>query len=347
MSNDVFFLGAGFSRSIDSSYPTLKELSEHVQKKMQTDEKGSVREHYDHEIPAQLKNNVEALLSYLSADLPWKTGTQKYENLALYEKIIEYIQSYFLGKHIASAQEIKDIQQGIILPDFGLTDEKNAAIFYKFILKNNLDKNRKDIITLNYDLMSEVFLNKYKLHQTSIRNDDLYQIPIPYTETRSGSGSFTHYGMPHTPHLIKLHGSINWYWSGRSPTDTIFCHENFSKEQDILGLRPCIVPPVMDKTQFYDHVVLRGLWEIAERKLRKADNIYIIGFSFPPTDLSVRFLFQSALRNKSPQIYVVNTDTSEGLKATYKEVLGESDVNYTYCCENAFERFVNERLKNV
>ena len=33
MSNDVFFLGAGFSRAIDSSYPTLKELSVHVQKK--------------------------------------------------------------------------------------------------------------------------------------------------------------------------------------------------------------------------------------------------------------------------------------------------------------------------
>ena len=344
MSNDVFFLGAGFSKAIDSSYPTLKELSDFVKKTIEEETDSSVKQHFMKEIPEKLKENVEVLLTYLSADLPWKNATQRYEDLALYEKIIESIQFKFLFDYIFSMREI---QKDFFLPTLNLTDKNNVKIFYNYILKNNLYNNRKDIITLNYDLISEALINRYSPYQGFILDDELYQIPVPYTGMRTGKTFGKNYGNPHTPHLIKLHGSVNWYWSGKSTADTIFCRTNFSKEQDVLGLRPCIIPPVMDKTTFYDHTILRGLWEIAERKLKQADNIYIIGFSFPPTDLSVRFLFQSALRNKSPQIYVVNTDTSEGLKATYKEVLGESDVNYTYCCENAFERFVNERLKNV
>ena len=342
MSNDVFFLGAGFSKAIDGSYPTLKELSEFVDVVIKEERNVSIKQHYENEIPTQLKDNVEALLSYLSADLPWKDGTQKHEDLALYEKIIEIIRWRFLGRFIASIREIEDIENGAELPDFDLIDDVSAEKFYKYILKNNLFSDRKDIITLNYDLVSETYLNKYKIYQGIIQNDELYQIPIPYTGSRSGVGGFGAYGMPNTPHLIKLHGSINWYWSGRSTTDTIFCRPKDAKDREILGLKPCIVPPVMDKTQYYDHSILRGLWEMAARKLRQANNIYIIGFSFPPTDLSVRFLFQSALRNSRARIIAVNIDESDNFKEIYKNIFGEKEIDYTYCGVDAFKKFAEK-----
>ncbi len=347
MSNDVFFLGAGFSKAIYETYPTLKELSEYVKNEIQDEEVNPICEHYKNGIPEQLKNNVEALLSYLSADWPWKNGRQRYENLALYEKIIEKIQLKFLAEFISFERERKDIEKGIILPDFGDDNEKIAKQFFEYILKNNAESTRKDIITLNYDLVCEAAFNRYKTHPNRIYEEELYQMPIPNVEVRNGNGFWGSYSMPNTPHIIKLHGSVNWYWAGRSPTDVIYYVSKSSfTEVNLLGLQPCIIPPVMDKTPFYDHAILRGLWETAERKLKKADNIYIIGFSFPPSDLSVRFLFQSALqRTNAPNISIINTDASEKFKENCKDVFGKIPLDYTYCCEDAFKKFVLEYLK--
>ena len=77
MSNDVFFLGAGFSAAV-AGISTMNELSKQVHQKISDDSKESIVRHYQTEIQEQLKNNIEALLSYLSADLPWKSKIQQY-----------------------------------------------------------------------------------------------------------------------------------------------------------------------------------------------------------------------------------------------------------------------------
>ena len=117
----------------------------------------------------------------------------------------------------------------------------------------------------------------------------IYKVPITYIGKRSRGGGFDRYPAKGDISLIKLHGSINWKWCGLSDSDPIyFCGKGLSvnmhaqnEDQSSAGLRTCIVPPVMDKSAFYKNAVLRSLWEIAERKLQEAKNIYIIGFSFP------------------------------------------------------------------
>ena len=116
--------------------------------------------------------------------------------------------------------------------------------------------------------------------------------------------------------------------------------------QSSAGLRTCIVPPVMDKTAFYKNAVLRSLWEIAERKLQEAENIYIIGFSFPPSDLSVRFLFHSALRKNKAKITIVNCADKKELEKNYKDVFGEKRINYKYTGKKSvFHDFVRDFIK--
>jgi hypothetical protein len=100
------------------------------------------------------------------------------------------------------------------------------------------------------------------------------------------------------------------------------------------GLTPYIVPPVMDKNSFYNHIMIKSLWKKAKELLHDADEIYIIGFSFPQTDISIRFLFQSALEGKWPKIFVVNKVNEKAkndLMRDYSQIFIGHNINYYFC----------------
>ncbi|EAJ8821221.1 hypothetical protein BS933_07220, partial [Campylobacter jejuni] len=61
-SNDIFFFGAGFSKSLISSYPTLTELSRYF-----------LDNNFIYENEKIYKDNLEQLLTYLITPLPFKT----------------------------------------------------------------------------------------------------------------------------------------------------------------------------------------------------------------------------------------------------------------------------------
>ncbi|HED6595095.1 hypothetical protein [Campylobacter coli] len=63
-------------------------------------------------------------------------------------------------------------------------------------------------------------------------------------------------------------------------------------------MQQLIIPPILDKTSNYNHIEMQSLWRKVFKAIQKAKNIYIYGFSFPITDLSVVYLFKSALQNK-------------------------------------------------
>ena len=109
------------------------------------------------------------------------------------------------------------------------------------------------------------------------------------------------------------------------------------------GLKPYIIPPVLDKNAFYNHIAIRSLWQQAEQLLKHADEIYIIGFSFPQTDLSVKYLFQSALRNSNSEIYVVNIESIEKLEQNYHFVFENKNIDYSYTGKsNVLEKFIRD-----
>lgn len=334
MSNDVFFLGAGFSAAV-AGISTMNELSQQVHQKILGDFKESIVNHYQTEIPEQLKKNIEALLSYLSADLPWKSKVQQYENLALYEKIVEKIVD------VISSEASNILSSNILY---------NSGEFHDFFEKIMQSKN--SIISLNYDVLCENFIQG--IDGLEMDFSRIYKVPITYVGKRVQGGGYDRRPTKSGISLIKLHGSINWKWCGLSDSDPIyFCGKGLSvnmhaqdEEQSSAGLRTCIVPPVMDKSAFYKNAVLRSLWEIAERKLQEAENIYIIGFSFPPSDLSVRFLFQSALRKNKAKIAVVNCADKKELEKNYKDVFGEKRINYKYTGKmSVFHDFVRDFIK--
>ncbi len=342
MAKRVFFLGAGFSKAIDKQYKDLKELSLEIENRIKN-KKDSLYDHYQNEIPGIVKGNIEALLTYLSTDFPWKSPKQKLTNKALYVEITETIQEYFIELSKKDFSEKEHINIETLLS------------FQEFIGKFHADLG---FVTLNYDMILErVFfdVDRDLFQKGCLSLDGFYKYPIVEIGQRIGN-PYIRYGHCEAPPLLKLHGSANWFWEGVSPSDQIYFvqwNETPEKIKLLNGLVPYIIPPVLDKNAFYDHNAIKSLWQQAEELLSEAEEIYIVGFSFPPTDVSVRFLFQSALRQSNAKIYVINAETENQMRKRYEPVFGKNNPNisYEYCGKkrkdyDVFYKFLQERIGN-
>jgi hypothetical protein len=322
------------------NYPTLSELSKEITEKLSG--KDSTINHYTHEILTPLKDNFEHLLTYLSSDLPWKSEEQIYTDRALYSKISDTIVSIFNEKArftIKRRQEIYEVYRNL----------------FNFFSKN--DQN-VDFISLNYDLLLEIILD-YSFKNKGGKFDEndqivstrMYQFAMSWILSRSAPRHGPDVRRTN-PRIVKLHGSINWFWTGTSASETIYCkilHKGEEEENIDAGLTPYIIPPVMDKNVFYNHTIIKSLWKKAKELLYNADEIYIIGFSFPQTDISVRFLFQSSLEGKQPNIYVVNK-VDEVLKASlyqnYAQIFVGHNINYDFCKDDDVIKELGKFLEN-
>lgn len=324
MSSDVFFFGSGFSKSLINSYPTLNELSNYIKSEFQY-EKESVHRHFMHEVPDKFHDNIETLLTYLSSNLPYKTPVQVSADEALYKDITSKLAKKF--QELRQEHEVN-------------ANEQSIKQFARYILDNKCT-----CITLNYDLILEdlLYKNTPQEYQDANKNFSIfYKIPITNLQNRipvsyGGYASFnTDFDRAQMPEIIKLHGSINWLYSGLSMSDPVYSETGDEANYLKSGLINFIVPPVLDKQSQYNNVIIKSLWTKAFNAIENAHNIYIYGFSFPQTDYSIRFLFQSALRNNpNCKIYVVNTDSNlEALKSHYIEIFGEHNCNFDCCVGN-------------
>lgn len=338
----VFFLGAGFSKAIISGYPTLQGLTQEINKKY-IGEKNSVTQHFYDEIPKQYKENIEHLLTFLSSNLPFKTEVQISADDALYKDLRNKIASFFK-----------------MMQNINLGSKPELDLFYNYIKLYDIP-----CITLNYDILLEKIFEIYfkKIHKQLITTYEyFYNCPITSIYNRQPSHSFGFQTFEDDlryhnefPVILKLHGSINWLCAGISRTDPVFCirlPNNAKYEYLIKDLQPMIVPPVMDKTSIYNHMIFRTIWRQAFEKLREAEEIYIWGFSFPETDLSIQFLFQSALeKNENLQrIYFINTERElENKKEHFSKVFAGYEnkfkLDFTYCCEDSLNKFITGVIK--
>lgn len=71
---------------------------------------------------------------------------------------------------------------------------------------------------------------------------------------------------------------------------------------------PLIIPPVKSKEYDLFGTLFTQIWNEAQREIEIADEIYIIGYSFPKTDIRTDRLFKSAFvkRTTIPKIIILN-----------------------------------------
>jgi len=159
------------------------------------------------------------------------------------------------------------------------------------------DPNSVTVVTFNYDLSLD-----YAFHFS--------QLFANYCLAPETKG---------TP-LLKLHGSLNFticsketcqqitpwqlgeffqianwetYRMGSNQPARLTLNRHIAKSlnhcEQQRAKHPMIVPPTWNKTQH--HKLIEPVWQKAALELSDAENIFVIGYSLPPTDLFFRYLF--------------------------------------------------------
>ena len=143
-----------------------------------------------------------------------------------------------------------------------------------------------------------------------------------------------------TIHLLKLHGSLNWQLpQATQPNDEIKLKQRLHTQFGVP--RFTIIPPVWNKA-VADDPNFRALWSNAERAIRAAQHVAVVGFSFVPTDLPVESLFRVALA-KSPSLKtLVIANPSRGHRQRVREVFAKSLAGGAVVRQyDSFEAFVS------
>lgn len=80
-----------------------------------------------------------------------------------------------------------------------------------------------------------------------------------------------------------------------------------------------MIPPTANKSTFYSPLVVRTAWTWAHKQVSTADELIIIGYSFPETDSSARRFIQSAL---SQTTTVTCVDKNPATQSRIEEIIG-------------------------
>jgi hypothetical protein len=350
--NKVFILGAGFSKEINNDYPTLKELTNSVYKSFENKyEKNPIFQHYQ-SLPSECRMDVEKLLSFLSIDWPWKDEITKHLDLALYKaleiQIMDVIgdisNKHIANEYISFIRLASDQGNSIITLNYDSLVEEIANKHglqdpceycgYEIIIEDNLYpytvlESKQNIALFDIEpknigqreVNQQIRINKNYLVNTEAEEiDEQFEALIGKRWHTVKPSSFKAKVIRSrvsriNPNIIKLHGSI-------------------ANEYTDCKTEAFIIPPTLDKSIYYSSQKIRNAWISSLEILKKAEEINIIGFSFPYTDLSMVYLIQTALQeNDNVKFNVLNIEKTKTVKSRYQEIvdLGKINIDFQYC----------------
>lgn len=382
MKRRVFFVGAGFSKALCPQYPTLAELSEVVSANFCSRyQSGAIREHYK-QLPHGLVADVEKLLSYLYSDWPWKSSVDRDMDRALYKALTYEIYIYLTSIaprplpeiHQQFVRFLDNENNQIITLNYDILIQQLNSSYRMFkgdkysrlriYIEDAFDENPKTSPE-NPWFLEDVHGEEYISKKLTVRRDFIATVnPAEFTKLIEATGAATWashppaellklYQLPHIyrPNppvetalhnkIMKLHGSVAWKENSSESSIRVLDNDGNIKWDYI----PTIVPPVLDKSQHYAIGRLKEQWANAHLALEQADEIVIIGFSFPATDISCQFLFQSALRSrKNVRVVVVNSDNC--IRDRYEPIFSNLTgvvVDYSYSGDDsAFTYYIEQ-----
>ncbi len=308
MSGSVFVLGSGFSKEV-AGYPTLQELSLEIGKwitECNEPEANFIKNNVSNEI----QNNLEHLLSYLWIEQPWHDVIDQIRAKAAYVFVTRQLQNIFASRKV---------------PDF---NDSHLA------LAKSWDKSRSMLITFNYDTVIEkLALQLGKVDLLS----DLYCVAVaPLHSRNQGFG----HGTIIKPkfHLLKLHGSLNWFYTGDASyagQPIYYTHSSqLQLPEEHQDLAPIIIPPVMDKNRFYFHNALKHQWRLAKKSIQEAEHVFFIGYSIPSTDFSIQFFLKEAFMQSKAKVFVIvkesDSEQANEIKVRYEKIFKGGLVQFEF-----------------
>lgn len=213
-------------------------------------------------------------------------------------------------------------------------------------------------ISFNYDCCLDLTLAKNNLSFRYCLMDD-----------HKNDGFYSHRSEVETLKILKLHGSLNWTicsdsnepkelkiipltefseFEMKTGTNCITSKYSVSKaiktkkkqgkmiagKYQILEDNPFIVPPTWNKLN--RQLELINVWKEAAKAFSSAQNIIVIGYSLPETDVFFKYLYAlgSLSSTRIRNFLVFNPDQS--VEAKFKQLLGQGVVNQFKFYQNTF-----------
>lgn len=281
---EVYLLGAGFARAILPSMPLLQDLSARMEHALA--DTSLIPE----PVGAMMWENFAHALSYLEQEKPWVTEADNLRHRALFLEISNAM-ARDLDATVAQAAE----QLG-----------RNVPAWLEQLIRHW--HHRCHVVTLNYDTLIESVAARVRLPPgDGVHARDIYPPLLTDAALRSGS---PRPGKPRASfRLLKLHGSTDWYYSGRSSArgEPIYFvpplragepeeHEEREHQERLRAVTdkyPFLIPPIYDKSPLLTHETIRALWFQAGEALQHAERVVCLGYSLPESDLTMKHFLRT------------------------------------------------------
>ena len=296
---DVFLLGAGFARAISPTMPLLQDLATRVRRAWPNARRLPV------EVRGMMNENFAHALSYLEQAKPWVTEAENLRHRALFLEISDAIANDLEGA-VSRA---------------GKTLAEQAPAWLRDLVRH-WHGQRSTVITLNYDTLVESVAAHIEVDDgPGIETRQLY--PLVLTDAAFRSGAAPRGPRGESFRLLKLHGSTNWFYSGRalshgepiyfvpplrSPDDRSARAEHEDRLRAVADKYPFLVPPIYDKSPLLTHETIRALWFEAGDALQHAERIVCLGYSLPESDLTMKHFLRTTCSGRA-RFEIVNPAT--------------------------------------
>ena len=306
----VVVLGAGFSKAVNATMPLTDALGDAIREQLSPEDQARLPERrFD-----GTGGRFEEWLSYLAEEQPHLTEDRSLEARALFYRVTEALRSVLANRQLAALA--------------------SAAPPWLYELLSVLHVQRATVLSLNYDNFVECGIESVRIpapHSTrAISEEDLLEGLPPSAEP---DGRFDDHleallelsvAPQMTPRadsfrLLKLHGSLSWYWSPGDATGATlqrwrlpgtFGHPIEDEAEDrrrvLPGRVPFIVPPAALKSEHLKSPIVRELWRRADESFRQASRVIFLGYSLPNADRSFGGMLADALRGSGTVVEVVD-----------------------------------------
>lgn len=283
--------GAGFSRAISPLMPLTDELGHRAASRAQLDAtrwtSGSI--------------SFESWLSRLAEDQPDLPEARNLENRSVFVRLTE-----------AVAEELVDVERFVV-------ETAPPAWLLRFV--GLLHATKTPMVTFNYDSLVEQAVHAHELTDWSdqarggrISAGDIVDHIPPIPPGRFAAEIHS------TFRLLKLHGSLDWWWVPGDESAATLVREPLWREfgvgpsridqhlsRELVGRSRFIVPPMALKASYYTNPVTRELWRRAGAAIASSERVALIGYSLPLTDLSVTGMLVDHLAEEA-ELVIVNPD---------------------------------------
>ncbi len=305
----IYILGSGFSKSFSEQMPTMHDLTQRLFK-LENEEFGNLTR-FVHSLYAKSNyleefRDIENIANIIFSKRIFKDFEEQLDYDKLRFELIKFIY------HEIKNQEL---------------DLSKAETLYAFLYQCSsfMGEDENVIFNFNYDLIIESLL-KHKALKTHEQVQIKYGLQFERYEPETIS-SITEKER-HYLTMLKLHGSFNWFRAKGSESNDIrniyLVHEDESSFSIHANDIPTYIPMTNVKSQFLTGTLYNTLWAKAIDYLNHCDNIVLIGYGFPRTDLNNLGLLLD-YRNKISAINVHHPDENEKVKRL-RQIFGQDTV---------------------